>query len=935
MFKGLGLQAKIISISLLIALLVIVLIGSIQAYNSVISSEKIAKREAQKFIALVDQKMQKKLDIGITGAITMAANRELLEAVENGDKKQAQTILAGINENFRKNTNYKGVKVHIHTPDNHSFLRNWNNKNGDDLSSFRYGVEEVIKNKKPIQVLELGRAGLAIRGIAPLFYHNKYLGSLEFIQGVSSVHREFKKQNAFYLMLLNDEALKISTKAKNYPKVNDYVLASDKWFGEDAVKFAQTIDWSMLKQKGWIIENNKLITIAPIKDMRGLEVGLQFIAEPLDGYNAEINEMITNMIKQGVIISIIVIVMLLSMLVIIRSAVIGPVKSLQSLFNAVASNGDFSLRAKTDDSKNEVNLMARDFNGLMSNLQDIIESISKTMSKIEKGNLNARVETHAVGDLETLKNTVNQTANVLDKTMTEISRVLGEMKLANFSVEITDTQAQGAFKEAINSMEQTIQSLKMAVSEINQSANAMLHANFSHPVKANLSGDLGKLKDNLNSALDSLDSGFNGFTNSLTQLSSGDLSATVDGEYEGQLANLQDIINNSLANIASMFTEIKFSSERALENVSSVSQGNQDLNDRTQNQAASIEETAAATEEITSTVQNSLQNAQEANSLAQQAREEANQGAKVMSQAKEAMESIREASQKINEITSMIDSIAFQTNLLALNAAVEAARAGEHGRGFAVVAGEVRSLAQKAADAAKDISVLVEDTAQKINQGSELAEKSSEMLEKINQRIASVSDMVEEITRSSGEQSEGMSQINQAITSMDQITQQNAALVEEVTASTETATEMVSQLVKLANSFKIDTEKLSLTTTLQTGNFDFAQARRTHRNWRSHMSGLIHAGFANISEAEVAETHECGLGQWIDNHSHYAHLPEFQNVVSIHNKLHDQLHHDWEEVKKTGQELDLNEAHQIEELSNQLIDAINILEKAAATKQLT
>lgn len=930
MFSRFGLQAKIMILSLSLGMAVVGVLIAIGFVNYNAEYQSTAASFAKELNQSVQNQMNKKLDIGITGAVSFAANRELINAVKQGDKALAQEILSGISQTFKEHTNFKNIKVHIHTPQNHSFLRSWKKKNGDDLSSFRFGVQKVIDEKHPIQVLELGRAGLAVRGIAPLFDGSSYIGSLEFIQGVASVHKAFKKQGKHYLMLLNDSALEISTKAKGNPKVGQYYLASKKWFSPESVKFAQQLDWSELMSKGWLIQGEYLITYAKVDDMRGKEVGIQLIAEPVERLDQALAVLASNIKTQVFTIIAIVALMILMMLFSINTMVIRPVKALQGVFSSVIKQGDFSQRVPTSQNQNEVNLMSQDFNQLLNMLQQNIQSISATMAAIEKGDLSKRVDTDAVGELDTLKQSVNQTAENLDQTMTELGRVLNEISLSNFSTEVKQVNAHGAFKSALEQTESAMHTLRDAIQDINSVVNHMAQANFSHLVEAEVSGDLLILKDNINRTLHSINDGFDSFSNSLSSLSSGDLTTKVIGDYHGQLAKLQDIINNSLSNIASMFTEVKLTSRGALDNVQHVTKGNVDLNSRTQNQAASIEETAASMEEITSTVQSSVTNAKQANDLAKHARTDAQEGAAIMSDAKQAMHGIHEASAKISEITTLIDGIAFQTNLLALNAAVEAARAGDHGRGFAVVAGEVRNLAQKSADAAKDISGLIADTTEQIDRGTELAERSSDMLDQINQRVTAVSDMVEEITTAAEEQSIGMSQINQAISQMDQITQQNAALVEEIARDTENMNQQVSHVVNLTESFSVDEKALSLTTSIQTGDFSFAQARRAHRGWRSHMSGLLHTASTDVDQDQAVDSHSCDLGQWLDTDAQiYAHMPEYQSLLAVHDSLHIEIRR---LIDIAGAEEDIpdQEIKKVEAISEDVINHINALENAVA-----
>ncbi|WP_267223553.1 methyl-accepting chemotaxis protein [Dyella silvae] len=287
------------------------------------------------------------------------------------------------------------------------------------------------------------------------------------------------------------------------------------------------------------------------------------------------------------------------------------------------------------------------------------------------------------------------------------------------------------------------------------------------------------------------------------EIAGGRLGHDIQVSSKDELGELLTALRTMDERLGTIVGEVRHGAGSVSSAAQQIARGNDDLSQRTQEQASSLEETASSMEEMTSTVKQNAENASHANQLAAATRRQAEHGGEVASQASAAMREINDSSRKISEIVSLIDEIAFQTNLLALNAAVEAARAGEQGRGFAVVATEVRNLAQRSAGAAKEIKGLINDSAEKVRVGSSLVDQSGKALADIVDSVKKVTDIVAEIAAASQEQSAGIDQVNHAVLQMDEMTQQNAALVEEAAAAARAMQEQAGELARQVSFFQL------------------------------------------------------------------------------------------------------------------------------------
>ena len=346
-----------------------------------------------------------------------------------------------------------------------------------------------------------------------------------------------------------------------------------------------------------------------------------------------------------------------------------------------------------------------------------------------------------------------------------------------------------------------------AEKEVNQLVEKAVQGDFTARITTeDKTGFFLKLAQDLNALVTTADKGLNDVARVLGAIAKGNLTEKIDAEYHGTFGELKNYCNQTTDNLTEMLGDIRTAAETIYTASSEIASGNADLSSRTEQQAANLEETASSMEELTSTVKLNADNAKQANVLAEQASNVASNGGSLIQQVVATMSEINQSSQKIADIIGVIDGIAFQTNILALNAAVEAARAGDQGRGFAVVASEVRTLAQRSANAAKDIKGLISDSVHKIESGNALVSKSGDTMKEIVTAIKRVNDIMAEIAAASVEQSTGIEEVSTAVSQMDEMTQQNAALVEQAAAAAESLQSQADQLNHSVSQFVLSNE---------------------------------------------------------------------------------------------------------------------------------
>ena len=368
----------------------------------------------------------------------------------------------------------------------------------------------------------------------------------------------------------------------------------------------------------------------------------------------------------------------------------------------------------------------------------------------------------------------------------------------------------------------------------------------------------------------------------MAALAAGNLGVRSEARLLGRFGELNDNANRTAEALAEVIGEIQAVVRSITGAASEIAQGNGDLSRRTEQAAASIEETAAALHQVNSMVGSAAQNAREAKILAGRAAESAGEGGEVVKQVVATMQSIRDSSRRMSDITSAIDGIAFQTNILALNAAVEAARAGEQGRGFAVVASEVRALAQRSAAAAKEIAALIRESEQRVESGAQLVQQAGERMDIIVGSAQQVAEIVADIAAGAGEQAKGIGEVNAAVEQLDQATQANAALVEQIAAGAESLSQQAANLDGIASRFVV----------ADTGNASavggFGEMITAHQAWKFRLQDLL-AGRAteHLDAAHVSADDRCAMGKWIHGAGRkFAGDADYRQLRELHAGFH-------------------------------------------------
>ena len=774
-------------------------------------------QESEKLNNAIQTYFDKKLDIGESALAGITNSPSFWMSFNDRDLGMLDGQMKGLTAYFAKHSKNKNVRLQMIDEKGIAFYRNWVENQVEDDVSWRDDVQEQTKNPQVRRAYSLGKLGFTLKNHIPVYNLDKeYTGSVTLVQGLGSIHKDLLAENIILLAIMDTSVLnQYQQKVKNNPAVfsdGRYVLSSKKHFESEQtlqlLAYLKDKPSDALLKDGIMLDKQFFSVSSPIKDSQGKTYGYLVAAEPA----AQFNEFLADQqsIARTVFIGIIITALLLSIIAIsiMVLLVIRPLKHAQETMSNAVKEQDLFVRLPSLG-QDEIAQMAKAYNDQAMLSQVVISETNTALEEILHGRLNHTIDFEFKSDNELLKTRLNKTSQGLQSTFEMIGRVMNDLNNGHFSAKHTH-QLPGAYATVVNDCTTAMHSLNTIFSEISTIMNHAARGQFTQQITGQANGDVEALKNTINATLTQLEAGFADVISAANRLAEGDLTHPITNTYEYRLDEAKQAINQSMTGLSQTLQEISNIAIQLQNDVASVNEGTQNLNDRTQQQAASLEQTASAMEQTSAQTRSNLQNTQLVNEISQKQAQLLLEANDKMLHTKTSMGNIRAASDKIRDITSLIDSIAFQTNLLALNAAVEAARAGEHGRGFAVVASEVRNLAGKSADAAKEISHLVEQTAQAINIGVTQVDTVAEALDTITHETDKVRNLVEEVTQASQEQSTGIDEINKAIGNIDATTQQNAALVEETSATADSMAQSSQELRQSVQRFQIAGQNLRL-----------------------------------------------------------------------------------------------------------------------------
>lgn len=473
--------------------------------------------------------------------------------------------------------------------------------------------------------------------------------------------------------------------------------------------------------------------------------------------------------------------------------------SIKHNFSEMAARMDLSHPFKQYPFSQEYDQLSLSISDYLSMVQQAVTEANQVMNAIAHGNFTQRMQGYYQGDLQQLKENINRSADSVSLTMQALNELMQAIEKGQLNVR-ADARIQGDLAQTVN---QTMQGLSTLLLDIQQVVEQMQQGNFSARIQAAAQGDLQVIKQHINTSLEAMEQAITRINHVMRAQAQGQLIAVEQNQHiSGQLGELNQAVQRSAQKLGDTIGLTHQTAQHVGQLVDELAENADKLSRAVSQQARNVSASAEVIHTLSAAFERNGDKLSQVDALTKQVQHQTLTGVETMQKTITAMQSIQASSHQIEEIVGLIDSIAFQTNLLALNAAVEAARAGEHGRGFAVVASEVRALAQKSADAAKQIKTLISESVQRISAGTTLADQSGQMLNQVNLAVAQVVNHVDEIHQEAQTQTQQMMQIDRTLIEVEQLTQHNLTLIGETGQTAQQLNEEMGHLLAHIAFFK-------------------------------------------------------------------------------------------------------------------------------------
>lgn len=475
-----------------------------------------------------------------------------------------------------------------------------------------------------------------------------------------------------------------------------------------------------------------------------------------------------------------------------------------------AQEGRLDVRGNGEAFSGEWRNLVGGMNNLVEAFVKPINLTSEYIDRISRGDIPAKITDTYLGDFNEIINNLNNCIDITAGLVGETNKLIHAAQEGRLDIRANTDGFTGSWEELVGGMNQLIEAVVKPIKEVTDVMNEISEGNLNVSVKGDYQGEFGVLSTAVNNTARDLNSVVGEISEVIGQISGGNLAISHITEFKGDFVSISDSLNTILESLNSVLGDINMASDQVSVGSRQVSDGSQTMSQGATEQAGAIQQLTASVTEVAAKTKENAVNAGEANELTLAVKENAQLGNQHMAEMLEAMEEISESSGSISRIIKVIDDIAFQTNILALNAAVEAARAGQHGKGFAVVAEEVRTLAARSAEAAKETTELISGSIKKSSKGTEIANNTAQALNEIVSGIAKTADIIAEIAKSSNEQAMGITQINTGLNQVSQVVQNNAATAEESAASSEELSGQAEMLKEMIGRFKLLSRGISL-----------------------------------------------------------------------------------------------------------------------------